>query len=73
MVQHCEVWNNGLAFVTLVVSCLGPHWTSKVVFGTFALWFGWYGFNPGSLDALVMSFIWVKRSTGDLIFLGRVI
>ena len=29
------------------------HSATLVVMGTFFLWFGWYGFNPGSMLAIV--------------------
>ena len=29
----------------------GGHSMTMVVLGTFCLWFGWYGFNPGSMLA----------------------
>jgi Amt family ammonium transporter len=32
---------------------LRGHSASLVVLGTFMLWFGWYGFNPGSFTKIL--------------------
>ncbi|KAF3793473.1 Ammonium transporter 1 member 2 [Nymphaea thermarum] len=35
---------------------LRGHSASLVVLGTFLLWFGWYGFNPGSFNTILVSY-----------------
>lgn len=35
---------------------LRGHSASLVVLGTFLLWFGWYGFNPGSFNTIFVSY-----------------
>jgi len=39
------------------------HSTPLQVIGTFLLWFGWYGFNPGSTGAIIGSALVAARST----------
>ncbi|KAK3187729.1 hypothetical protein Dsin_027290 [Dipteronia sinensis] len=36
---------------------LRGHSASLVVLGTFMLWFGWYGFNPGSFNKISASYV----------------
>ncbi|GLT90410.1 hypothetical protein SLE2022_083430 [Rubroshorea leprosula] len=35
---------------------LRGHSASLVVLGTFMLWFGWHGFNPGSFNKISMAY-----------------
>lgn len=35
---------------------LRGHSATLVVLGTFLLWFGWFGFNPGSFDKIVVAY-----------------
>ncbi|QCD78008.1 ammonium transporter 1 member 3-like [Vigna unguiculata] len=35
---------------------LRGHSATLVVLGTFLLWFGWFGFNPGSFDKILVSY-----------------
>ncbi|KAG6404689.1 hypothetical protein SASPL_136942 [Salvia splendens] len=41
---------------------LRGHSSSLVVLGTFLLWFGWYGFNPGSFLTIFKSYNYTNRS-----------
>eukprot|EP01082_Thalassiosira_pseudonana_P011298 g10145.t1.2.5e17418b g10145 g10145.t1 contig4:1306567-1308013(-) len=45
---------------------MGPHSVTLQFLGTFALWFGWYGFNPGS------SILIASAASGDVASLAAV-
>ncbi|NP_001234253.2 ammonium transporter 1 member 2 [Solanum lycopersicum] len=52
---------------------LRGHSASLVVLGTFLLWFGWYGFNPGSFLTILKSYDHTIRGTyyGQWSAIGR--
>jgi Amt family ammonium transporter len=54
-------------FVNGKANPIAPHNFSLAVIGTFMLWFGWYGFNGGSVltaDAGAVSFVFVTTTLG---------
>ncbi|KAG5224131.1 ammonium transporter member [Salix suchowensis] len=50
---------------------LRGHSASLVVLGTFMLWFGWYGFNPGSFLTILKSYGGDKAYYGQWSAVGR--
>ncbi|KAL7109904.1 hypothetical protein ACP275_06G204100 [Erythranthe tilingii] len=50
---------------------LRGHSASLVVLGTFLLWFGWYGFNPGSFLTILKSYGSDKAFYGQWSAIGR--
>lgn len=58
LVLHCHVH----CWFALQVSDYSGHNTSLFVLGVFILWFGWYGFNPGSQLAIVHDIVPVSSA-----------
>eukprot|EP00850_Spirogloea_muscicola_P019964 SM000203S06140 [mRNA] locus=s203:114357:117608:+ [translate_table: standard] len=50
------------------VVAMKAHSASLVVLGTFLLWFGWYGFNPGSFLRITPNY---TDTQGNWTFIGR--
>ncbi|XP_076883824.1 ammonium transporter 1 member 2-like [Bidens hawaiensis] len=50
---------------------LRGHSSSLVVLGTFLLWFGWYGFNPGSFLKILVSYDTPNDYYGQWSAIGR--
>ncbi|MCD7469632.1 hypothetical protein HAX54_008774, partial [Datura stramonium] len=57
----------GSGVVHMAVSLRG-HSASLVVLGTFLLWFGWYGFNPGSFNKILVTY---NGESGGIMVNGR--
>ncbi|KAK1260898.1 Ammonium transporter 1 member 1 [Acorus gramineus] len=52
-------------------AALRGHSGTLVVLGTFLLWFGWYGFNPGSFTTILKSYGPAGSSNGQWSAVGR--
>ncbi|XP_050218490.1 ammonium transporter 1 member 1 [Mercurialis annua] len=50
---------------------LRGHSASLVVLGTFMLWFGWYGFNPGSFNKILITYSGSEAFYGQWSAVGR--